>query len=93
MTYNDLQNIFRIEHLLPWEHEYYWAYFTSPADKLWITARAYEIIEDLSRFYCHVRGNHAFIIVPKGTVIPEGFLDNIESVTEVPAEPIPEEGE
>ena len=93
MTYEDLQNIFKVEYLTPWEHDYYWAFFPEPADRETITARAFEIIPEITRFYCVTRGNHAYIIVPKGTVIPEEFLENIEAITDVPEEPAPEEGE
>lgn len=93
MTYDDLQNIFKTEYLLPWEHDYYWCYFSHPADRDTIVSRAYEMIVDLSRFYCVAKGNHAYIIVPKGTLIPEDFLENLEMITDVPSEPITEEGQ
>lgn len=87
MTYEQLTNIFIASHILPWESDYYWAYFDAPADQVAISTKAYEEIEDLTMFFCTVRGNNAYIIVPKGTVIPEDFLENIEQITEVPTEP------
>lgn len=87
MTYEELQNIFIASHLLPWEHDYYWAFYSDTADVNQITADAYEKIEGLAMFYCHARANNAYIIVPKGTVIPEGFAENISLITDSPTEP------
>lgn len=87
MTYEELQNIFIATHLNPWDHDYYWAFYPEVADVNKITADAYDQIEDLNMFYCHVRANNAYMIVPKGTVIPEGFAENISLITESPTEP------
>lgn len=87
MTYEQLTNIFIAGHLSPWEHDYYWAYFDKPANQLDLTGKAYKEIPQLGSFFCTTRGNNAYIIVPKGTVIPEGFVENIEQITDVPAEP------
>lgn len=87
MTYEQLTNIFIASHLNPWEHDYYWAYFAHPADSAALTGKAYNEITGLNGFFCTTRGNNAYIIVPKGTVIPDGFVENIEQITDVPAEP------
>jgi len=87
MTYEQLTNIFRAAHLNPWEHDYHWAFFAHPADSAEITAKAYDAIEGLEKFFCFTRGNNAYIIVNKGTVIPEGTIENIQQITDVPTEP------
>ncbi len=87
MTYEQLTNIFRAAHLNPWEHDYYWAYFNHPADSAAITGKAYEEIEGLDKFFCFTKGNNAYMIVNKGTVIPEGIIENLNQITDIPTEP------
>ena len=90
MTFNELQDIFRTTALLPWEHDYYMAYYVTPKDKQEFLDHAYTAIENLNGIWYEILSNMVYFVVKKGTVIPEDFADSIESVTDVPEQPIEE---
>lgn len=90
MTFKDLQDIFQTNWLLPWVHDYYMATFIEAKTKQEFLDYVYETIPDLDGVWYEVKGNVVYFIVKKGTVIPEGFADNLEVITDVPEQPVEE---
>jgi hypothetical protein len=87
MTYENLQNIFQVPHLKPWEHDYYEARFTSAINMQEFLDLAHSKIEGLTNIWYEISGNIVHFIVPKGIVIPEDFAEQVEIITDVPEEP------
>jgi hypothetical protein len=90
MLFNEFTNIFQTPFLDPWEHDYYAAFFHEPKSAQEFLDCAYTKIENLKGLWYEVRGNVAYFIVPKDTVIPAGFSDSLQVITEVPKQPAQE---
>ena len=90
MKFNELQDIFQTPALLPWQHDYYAAYYITPKTNQEFLDHAYTSIENLDGIWYEILSNMAYFVVKKGTVIPVDFADSIQSVTDVPEQPIEE---
>ena len=90
MTYSEIQDIFQTPFLNPWENDYYGAYYATPKTRQEFLDYAYENIPNLSGLWFEDVGNMVYFIVPKGTVIPDNFADDLHIVAEVPEKPIEE---
>lgn len=90
MTFQELQNIFQTNWLLPWEHDYYVARFEQPKTSQEFLDYAYQSISGLTGIWYEVNGSSVYFIVKKDTVIPEDFADGIVVVTDIPEQPVVE---
>jgi len=90
MLFNEFNNIFQTPFLAPWEHDYYAAFFHEPKTSQEFLDYAYSNIENLRGLWYEVKGNVAYFIVLKDTVIPEDFADSLQMITEVPEQPVQE---
>lgn len=88
MKYEEIQNIFQTPFLLPWEHDYYAAYFAEAKTPQEFLDYAYSTIENLKGIWYEVVGNMVYFVVNKDTVIPENFSDTLQQITDVPEQPI-----
>lgn len=92
MTYNDLLNIFVVSYIEPWKHDYYVAIFDIEKTKQEFLDYAYSTIPNLEGLWYQIQGSTIYFIVPKGTVIPEDFAETVTTITDVPEQPVPVEG-
>lgn len=90
MKFEEFNDIFRTPFLLPWEHDYYSAFFTEQKTPQEFLDYVYETIPGLSGVWYEVVGNMAYFIVKKGTVVPEDFADILNVVTDIPEQPTDE---
>lgn len=84
MTFNEFNEIFQTPFLQPWENDYYYAVFENTMKAQEFLDYSYESIDGLVGLWFHILGNTVYFIVPKGTVIPEGFSLSLSVITDVP---------
>lgn len=86
MTYDDFQGIYVVSGLNAWENDFYVGFFDAPITEQEFFTKAHEKIEGLANIYYRIIGSSVYFIVPKGTVIPEGFAAAVDVITNVPTE-------
>jgi len=93
MTYEEIQNIFQTPFLNSWEHDYYVMVFQDSITTQELLDHAYNSITGLTGIWFHIIGNTCYVVVPKGTVIPDDFAITVSPITDVPEQPIEEPAE
>ena len=88
MTFNEFIEIFQTPFLQPWENDYYYAVFENTMTTQEFLDHAYESIDGLVGLWFHILGNTVYFIVPKGTTVPEGFALSVNTITDIPEQPV-----
>lgn len=82
MNFNDFSNVVKFEGLTPNTHDFYLATFSRSMDHQTFLDHAYQQIQDLQGLWFKSVGNSVYFIVPKLTVIPDDFADNVIKAAE-----------
>ena len=81
-----MQNIINFNLNEPWNYDFYQASIESGASDQDIADLICESIPGLQSIPFYIVHSSVYFILPSGTTIPEGMLNNIVQVTEVPTE-------
>ena len=85
MRYSDMQNIINFNLNEPWNYEFYQATADGMGDQEFADTIC-EAIPGLQSIPFYIVHSTVYFILPVGTTIPEGMLNNIVQITEVPTE-------
>ena len=86
MKYSDMLNIINFNYNEPWNYDFYRASVESQTTDQEVADLICESIPGLRSIPFYILHATVYFILPKGTEIPEGMLNNIVQITEVPTE-------
>lgn len=86
MKYSDLLNIIDFNQNEPWNYDFYTASVDGETTDQQFADNICEAIPGLPCIPFYIIRSQVYFVLPVGTVIPEGMLNNIVPITEVPTE-------